>query len=593
MSSISDRLEKQADLLFQNVAGWETKALQRIGRRVKEIKSLSYADLQAINNATIVNQDVNAILAELATVTGQNALTVQEVYANMLEEQHLENKPLYDYRNKPFVPLKDNKQMQSIVRAYARTTVKTMVNLSMTKARQIGIADKNGQFIPLEKSFHNILDKAVMSVTTGTGDFHSEMRDVLKELGGSGMRVDYGGGVTRRLDTMVRQNILWGAKQASIEYSDMIGEELGCDGIEIDWHSHPRPSHEFMQGKQYALGKARTVSGIYYESADDALAALEDYGCLHFKFPIILGVSVPTHSKKELARLNAENAKPIEIDGVSKSGYEWKQTMRRLETESRKTREQKELLKASGDKEGVRQLNNKLAMIDARYKRIADVSGLEERRNRMAIVKGNTHIKRNSMHYIKGDVVSIKSGDGSSKMTKELAKELTVEAENFESKIGELKYLKSVKSKRYANNSVWGGYNDNSGELILFGVGGESGKSLMITTAREMKKAGKWSTSSPYHAYRHELTHCWLQSQREVDGFADKIKEIEDVRNDVLGQLTNDEKSDKILMRNKLSTYGLYPSAEVDDFIAECVAEYLNGKPRVVAKNVVEILLRK
>ena len=44
-----------------------------------------------------------------------------------------------------------------------------------------------------------MLDKAVMSVATSTGDFGSEMRETLKELGGSGLRVDYGGGVTRRV----------------------------------------------------------------------------------------------------------------------------------------------------------------------------------------------------------------------------------------------------------------------------------------------------------------------------------------------------------------------------------------------------------
>ena len=93
----------------------------------------------------------------------------------------------------------------------------------------------------------------------------------------------------------------------------MIGKELGCDGIEIDWHTNPRPSHEFMQGKQFALGKGRTVNGEHFPSADEALERLGDYGCLHFKKPIICGISEPRYSKEELARLNEENKKHTKL----------------------------------------------------------------------------------------------------------------------------------------------------------------------------------------------------------------------------------------------------------------------------------------
>lgn len=390
MSSITEKLEEQAELLFRNVAGWEINALRRIGERVKSIGSLSMADLQAIDNAVWVKQDFKAVIKELADLTEQDAAEIENIYSQMIEELHEENRQLYDYRSKKFIPFEDNRQLKAIVRAYARTTAETMIGLSMSKAKQIGFVDKNNNFIAFEKDFKKVLDKAVMSVTAGTGDFNSEMRDSLKELGGSGLRVDYGGGVTRRIDSMVRQNILWGAKQASVEYSELIGEELSCDGIEIDWHTNPRPSHEFMQGKQYSLDGEKTVNGVTYESADKALEALSDYGCLHFKTPIILGVSEPRFTKEELERLNLENAKPIEIDGVTKSGYEWKQTMRRLETEARKTKEQAEILKASGDKEGVRQLRDRLNAINEKYNKIAEASGIKAQPQRMSIVKGKT-----------------------------------------------------------------------------------------------------------------------------------------------------------------------------------------------------------
>ncbi len=40
------RLEKQADLLFQNIAGWENSTLQRIGKRINRYGKLSLADIK-------------------------------------------------------------------------------------------------------------------------------------------------------------------------------------------------------------------------------------------------------------------------------------------------------------------------------------------------------------------------------------------------------------------------------------------------------------------------------------------------------------------------------------------------------------------
>ena len=376
--------------MFARVDGWEINALRRIGRRVKKIGSLSHADLQAINNAAIVNQDVEAVMKELAELTGQNVREVQQVYDNIIATMHEDRKALYDYRNKPFIPFADNKELQAITRAFARTTAETFVNLSMTKAQRIGFVDANGKFKPIDKAFKEVIDKAVMSVSTGAGDYNSEMLDVLRQLGGSGVRVDYGNDITRSLDSMVRQNVLWGAKQTAKEYEHIIGDELGCDGIEIDWHSNPRPSHEFMQGRQFILGKARTVNGIYFESADKAREALDDWGCLHFETMIICGVSEPAYSPEELRRLNAENNRLIEIDGVSKKGYEWKQTMRRLERAGKETKLKRETFKAAGNNTEARNQNQRLKAFEEKYQLIADKTGIKAQYERMAIVKGKS-----------------------------------------------------------------------------------------------------------------------------------------------------------------------------------------------------------
>ena len=384
MADIS-KLEEQAQLLANNVSGWENSTLQRIGKRIGRYGKMSLADVKTINNIAVVKSDMDAITKELARVTGYNISQIEQMYGELLEEQHLANQPLYDYRGKTFVPFADNKELQAIVRAYAKTTGETMINLAKTKA--LCILGANGKPIGMQKYYTDILDKAVMQVTTGATDFHTAMRDSIVELGGSGVRVDYGGGVTRRLDTVVRQNLLWGAKQASTEYNTMIGEELGADGVEIDAHSNPRESHRFMQGQQYSLHGKKTINGVVYEDfeASGASSALQDYGCLHYRTPILLGISEPRFSKKQLAEIEEQNNKEYTIGERTGNRYFWSQRMRNLESATREQKTIRDLARSTGDKALIKKCNDRIKAYRQKYNEICNATGLYPETKRMSV----------------------------------------------------------------------------------------------------------------------------------------------------------------------------------------------------------------
>ncbi len=392
MADIS-KLEEQANLLMQNVSGWESSTLERIGKRIKKYGKLSLADVKSINNIATVKQDMDAITKELAKVTGYNISQIEKMYGELLEEQHLANQPLYDYRGKTFVPFAENRELQAIARAYAKTTSETMINLAKTKA--LCVLGANGNPIGIQKYYTDVLDKAVMQVVTGATDFHTAMRDSIIELGGSGVRVDYGGGVTRRLDTVVRQNLLWGAKQASVEYNEMIGEELGCDGYEVDAHSSPRPSHMFVQGKQYCIGKSRTINGVKFigfEETDptspdgkSASQALSEYGCLHYKTPILCGISEPRFSKEQLAQIEADNQKQYKVGDLEGNKYFFSQKMRSLESAIREQKDIKAVAQASGDKALVKKCNERIKAYKDKYTEITDATGLYPETKRMSV----------------------------------------------------------------------------------------------------------------------------------------------------------------------------------------------------------------
>ena len=395
MADIS-KLEQQADLLMQNVSGWENSTLQRIGKRIKRYGKLSLADVKSINNIAVVKQDMDAITKELAKVTGYNISQIEQMYGELLEEQHLANQPLYDYRGKTFVPFAENRELQAIARAYAKTTGETMINLSQIGGSHLGFIDKNGKFKAIEKMYTEALDKAVMQVSTGATDFHTAMRDTIVEMGGSGIRISYpDSGITRRLDTAVRQSLLWGAKQASVEYNEMIGEELGCDGYEVDAHSSPRPSHMFVQGKQYCIGKSRTINGIKFigfEETDptspdgkSASQALGEYGCLHYKTPILCGISEPRFSKEQLAQIEADNQKQYKVGDLEGNKYYFSQKMRSLETAIREQKDIKAVAQASGDKALVKKCNERIKAYQGKYEEISEITKIPEDKKRMSV----------------------------------------------------------------------------------------------------------------------------------------------------------------------------------------------------------------
>ena len=73
-------LEEQAQLLANNVSGWETSTLERIGKRIKKYGKLSLADVKSINNIAVVKQDMDTITKELAKVTGYNISKIEQMY---------------------------------------------------------------------------------------------------------------------------------------------------------------------------------------------------------------------------------------------------------------------------------------------------------------------------------------------------------------------------------------------------------------------------------------------------------------------------------------------------------------------------------
>ena len=400
-----EKIEKYAEAVFDRLNYFNDYTLKTIARRIKAVGQLSAADQQALKNISDITGDMKAITKKLADITRMNVADVEKMYTETVTDGVNTYKPLYDLKNLPFVPFEQNEYAQQLVRNWAMQTAGEMINLSRTSALGFDKYDAFGNIIghtPLEGAFEKAISAAVAAVSSSTTDFNTAMSKTVEELGGSSVKVTYGSGINRSLSAMVRQNILYGAKQSAQAYDDYISAELALDGAEIDAHPGCRPTHLIMQGGIYALSdKTVTVDGVEYKGLYEDIGCedmketgtvqglLEDYGCLHFKTGFMLGVSEPRYSQEELEQIRRESTELLEYDGKKKTLFEWKQTQRRLERAAREKQTQADMFREAGNIPKAREKEKAVAAYRAKYDDMCEKLGLTPKLERMRTYKGS------------------------------------------------------------------------------------------------------------------------------------------------------------------------------------------------------------
>lgn len=385
-----NKLKSYDEIIAERIAEWEQESIAQIAKEIGKIGKMSKADLARYDAESEAGRMAENVASALVMAGVLNSRDIKKAYQSEMEQWQESARPMYEYRG---VTPGDN---GTDLNGYAAQSIREMWNYTETEA--LCVIDANGRAISLRDGIYRSLGEATDVATRGEADFYTAMRKTVQSLGGNGVRVDYGGGVTRRLDTVVRQNLLYGIKKANIAYSNRVASELDCDGYEIDAHNNSRPSHEFMQGKQYCIGVGRWANGRYFIGFDEvdpespdglsASVALNDYGCRHYRTPIICGISEPRFTKEQLQKIKDDNAKEYEIDGRKGNRYYWSQRMRALETSVRAAKGEINALKAYDNSEQrIKELRGMVRAYRAKYKQIAETTGISPDFKRMTVYK--------------------------------------------------------------------------------------------------------------------------------------------------------------------------------------------------------------
>ena len=362
-----EQIAQALDLIDSRYQKVVQKYLRKVGATVLKIGKLNRSSVNLLIQLRRMGVDVATIEHELQRVTRLTKRDLRTLYQKAAEEAHTDAR--FEYVTKGVEP--SEVRWEALVENLWQQTAGNLENLSRTTI--------------MGESYRRIVDEAVQAVTMGVTDYNSAIRAELKKAGRAGVQVKYASGVRRRLDTAIRQNVLDGVRQVQQKAQELIGEEIGADGVDITAHPNSAPDHEPVQGRRFDLENFRKMqAGQDFEDVDGRRyegfrRPITQWRCRHLVYYILIGVSRRMYSDDQLKKWEEENHKGVTIGGRKMTNYDATQLMRQLETEIRREKDTAILAQASGDDVLRRECQGRITNLEKQYKAVAEAVKLRTR----------------------------------------------------------------------------------------------------------------------------------------------------------------------------------------------------------------------
>ena len=342
--------------------------IRRMGEHIREIGQLTPTDVHRLTQMKRVNANIEAVKREIARAADAGMRDIEAVFRAAAESDQRFAQAVFAEDHTPAVKTSPVKTLSSplerILKAQLRVTAQEMANLSQTTL--------------VSEAYRKAVDVAVQTVQSGVTDYTSAIRSAMKEAAKEGLRVQYPSGLTRRLDTAIRQNVLDGIRALNQDVLRQVGKEYGADGVEISAHALCAEDHLPYQGLQFSNKEFDRLQNLLNRP-------FGLWNCKHTVFPILLGITEPAYTPEQLQQYRIHSTEEITIGGVTKSRYEWTQAQRRIETAIREQKYIANAAKAAGDPVARRQAQAAINRLDEEYAKISETAGLYQQRERMAV----------------------------------------------------------------------------------------------------------------------------------------------------------------------------------------------------------------
>lgn len=393
---LSDEIiDKLTEKIAENIQETNTYILKQIAKNLSLFENLSITEAQQLAQMLKYGGSYEKIIFKLQQLTGLNRNQINKIFHIVAQNNLGFAEKFYKYRGIDYIPYEKNKALQRQIQAISNIALKEYGNISKTTGLGIVLQDKDGnkQFTFLRKAYNELIDRAVLSVSQGKDTFTNEMYRTIRELGGSGLKVEYASGNTRRLDSAVRMNLKQALRDMSNDLQIQFGKEFGADGVEISAHANPAPDHELLQGRQFDKENYEKLNNgdraVSYDKvvieADYKRRPISELNCYHYIFSIVLGVSEPIYNKEQLQEMIDKNNDGFELDGKKYTLYQGTQMQRKLETKIRELKDIQIMGVEAKQKEIVEKAQKQITAYTQKYKELSELSGLKTKMQRMRV----------------------------------------------------------------------------------------------------------------------------------------------------------------------------------------------------------------
>jgi len=410
-----EQIEQIIEKLVDRIEQANTYFLMQIGKSVKQIKELTPTKALQLANILKYGGKYEDIVREIAKYTGLNIKDIDKIFSAYAKKDQLFYEKFYKYRDIPFVPYEDNIALQNEAMALSNLVKNTMYDFTRASVLGYTIRDLKGrpQFYGLRETFNRVIDEAVLNISQGKDTFDSAMYNILKDIGGSGLKtIEYQSGRKVRLDSAVRTYLKDNLNLLHNEMQEIYGEEFKYNGIEVSHHPNAAPDHiDTVDGKQFVLvdkiqeqikdgteqeikqedirGNQVKVKGKTYQdfnvinnSLDRQVSTLN---CRHTTFSIIVGISKPEYTEEQLKADKQKNMNGFDFDGKHYTMYEGTQLQRNIEKAIREQKDTQILAKASGNNELIADSQQKITQLTHKYRELSNMSGLPTKMERARV----------------------------------------------------------------------------------------------------------------------------------------------------------------------------------------------------------------
>lgn len=392
-------IEKVTERLVNRIEQGNTYVLQQIGKSIKKVGTLTPSKAHQLEQVLKYGGDYDKITKKLAQITKLNVKDIKKIFTEVAKSDYQFAKQFYGYRGKKFIPYDENAVLKRQVEIISNVMIDDYI--SSTKAIGFSFRDNKGNIISrtLKQTYQDAIDKAIISISHGKTTFDQEMYSLMKEIGSSGIKkIDYKNGRSMRFDSYFRMLTKDSLRQLHNEEQKMFGKEFDADGVEISVHLNPAPDHELVQGRQFSNEEfekfqndedAVSYDGKEFPATSEETGydrrAISQYNCYHYTFAIILGVSKPEYSNKQLQKIIDDNNKGFDFDGKHYTMYEGTQLQRKLETEIRKQKDIQIMAKTGNNKDLIAESQSNITILTKKYKELCNASGLPTKMDRMRV----------------------------------------------------------------------------------------------------------------------------------------------------------------------------------------------------------------